>query len=131
MKDIFSKLVKLSKNAYCPYSNFAVAAILVTDFGELFQGVNVENAVFPAGICAERVAIFQAIANGINPKNFKEIHIYSPKADKFIVPCGQCLQVCAEFFSESVSIFLYNSKSGFVKKELSKLLPSQFNKDFL
>ncbi|AJR11987.1 Cytidine deaminase [Mesomycoplasma dispar] len=131
MKDFFSKLDKLSKNAYCPYSSFAVAAILVTNLNESFQGVNVENAVFPAGICAERTAIFQAIANGAKPESFKEIHIYSPKSEKFIVPCGQCLQVFVEFFSEDVNIFLYNSKSEFIEKKLEELLPHQFKKDFL
>lgn len=130
MNKIFLELEKLSKKAYCPYSDFAVAAILVTTSGQFFKGVNVENAVFPATICAERVAITQAIASGVEPKTFKEIHIYSPNTDKFIIPCGHCLQVCAEFFSEKVSIFLYNSKSEFSERTLNQLLPNQFNKDF-
>ncbi|MDW2907089.1 cytidine deaminase [Mesomycoplasma ovipneumoniae] len=131
MEQIFESLKKLSKNSYCPYSNFPVASILLTKQDRTFEGINVENAVYPAGICAERVAIFQAIAQGVNPENFKEIHIYSPKSSKFIVPCGQCLQVFVEFFSENVSIFLYNSKAEFIEKKLNQLLPLQFKKDFL
>ncbi|MBG0730940.1 cytidine deaminase [Mycoplasma sp. 'Moose RK'] len=130
MQEFFSKLEILSKKAYCPYSNFAVSAILVDKNGQTWEGVNIENAVYPAGVCAERVAIFQAILAGKSKNDFQEIHIYSPNSKKFIVPCGQCLQVCVEFFPKNLKFFLYNSKSEFIKETLEKLLPLQFDKDF-
>lgn len=62
------KLIKIAienlKNSYSPYSKFKVSAVLETKEGELYTGVNIENASYPAGICAERVAIFKAISEG-------------------------------------------------------------------
>ena len=85
--------------AYNPYSHFAVASAILTIEGKTFTGVNVENAAYSPGNCAERTAIFSAIANG--HKEFKAIAIIA-KPDKGITkkvtaPCGVCRQVIFEF----------------------------------
>ena len=84
------KLDKLLKNSYSPYSKFSVAAILVCNDGEEFNGVNVENISFGATICAERSAIFSAVS-----------------AD--ITPCFMCRQVMAELFNDDVKIICHSS----------------------
>ena len=68
------KLIKLLDNSYSPYSNFKVAAILITKDGKEFYGVNVENASYGASICAERSAIVSAISNGYKKYDFENIY---------------------------------------------------------
>lgn len=72
---MIEKLRELLKNSYSPYSNFAVSAIAVMKDGKEFNGTNVENASYGAGICAERSAILSAISNGYKKYDFKELNI--------------------------------------------------------
>ena len=67
------KLLRLLNNSYSPYSHFRVAAIVVTKDGQEFSGVNIENASYGATICAERVAITNAIANGVKKCDFRDM----------------------------------------------------------
>ena len=69
------KLLELHKNSHSPYSNYAVSAVLVMDDGKEFNGVNVENASYGAGICAERSAIVSAVSAGYKKGDFKEINV--------------------------------------------------------
>ncbi len=71
------KLKELLKYAYCPWSHFQVAAIAISEEGKEYPGVNVENAAFPSGLCAERSALFGSVAHGAKVGTFKEIHIIS------------------------------------------------------
>ncbi|AHH45452.1 cytidine deaminase [Mesomycoplasma bovoculi] len=122
-------LTNLQKNAYAPYSNFPVSSIIIDKENNIWKGINVENAAYPSGICAERVAIFSAVASGKKPGDFKEVHILS-NSDFFIVPCGGCLQVLCEFLDSNTPIFMYKKTGEMDKKILKNLLPFGFSKDF-
>jgi cytidine deaminase len=80
--------------AYAPYSNFAVGAALLTKSGAVVLGVNVENASYPVGICAERSALFAAVSQG--HREFDAIAIVGPEGVA-LSPCGACRQALSEF----------------------------------
>ena len=88
-----------SANAHCPYSRFAVGAAVRTADGRIYAGCNVENASFGLTICAERNAIFQAVAAGA--KEVVAIAVYTP-TKRPVSPCGACRQVIAEFGAADV-----------------------------
>jgi len=83
-----------SGRAYCPYSRFAVGAAVLGDDGRVFTGCNVENASFGLTVCAERNAIFHAIAEGA--RRIVALALYTPTAEP-ATPCGACRQVLVEF----------------------------------
>lgn len=113
------KLEKLLNNSYSKYSGYRVSAICVMDDGKEFNGVNVENASYGATICAERVAITNAITAGYKKGDFKELHIMV-KSEKIGTPCFECRQVISEFFNEECLIKLYssNEEKEYLVKEL-------------
>lgn len=117
---MIEKLKKLLDNAYSPYSKIKVAALLETSKG-IAQGVNIENAAFPSGICAERAAIFSAISQWGSDVDFLRLHLIS-SLDKPLYPCGACLQVMCEFF-KSTEIFIYGQNGEVKKHNLSDLIP--------
>lgn len=104
------RLFKLLDNAYAPYSNYHVASLVEMKDGQIFEGVNVENASFGATICAERNAINNAIANGYHKNDFKAIYIMNG-SDKIGVPCFLCIETISEFFEMEADIILY-TKDG-------------------
>ncbi len=112
------------KKAYCPYSNFPVAALIVSKKGEYTTGVNVENASFGLTVCAERIAMFNFIANGFS--NPSTLFLYAPTED-FTPPCGACRQVLSEFNPE-MEIVIFNKEENFTSYKLSNLLPQSFNR---
>ncbi len=79
-------------HAYAPYSHYPVGAALRTKTGRIYTGVNVENAAYPDGICAERVAVFKAVSEG--EREFEAIAVVTDNGGS---PCGSCRQVLAEF----------------------------------
>lgn len=93
-----------AKGAYAPYSHFNVGAALLLESGEIIKGNNQENAAYPSGICAERVAVFAAGANypGVKIKTMA-VTAFSEKAriDSPITPCGSCRQVMSEYETKS------------------------------
>jgi len=115
------------KNAYCLYSNFRVGAAVLSEEGEIFAGCNVENASYGLTICAERNAIFQAVAKGAISKErkLKAVVVVTP-AEKLTPPCGACRQVIYEFCEQAdADIFIFGAnKTGSFK--LSALLPEAF-----
>lgn len=120
-------LVKLAKEvkdlAYVPYSNFKVGAAILTESGKVYTGVNIENASFGATNCAERTAVFTAVAQG--ERKVKIVAIASD-SDDFIYPCGICRQVLCEFGDDTMEI-LCSNKAGEVRKHtLGQLLPGAF-----
>jgi cytidine deaminase len=98
MKD---ELIKLLDKAYAPYSKFHVAAIIEMNDGKYIPGVNVENASYGATICAERNAIFSAVANGC--KKIKKIVLVAT-AGKNTGPCGACRTVIDEFADGDIPV---------------------------
>ena len=121
---IYKELLQLLKNSYSPYSKFSTAAIVETDKG-FFKGVNVENASFGGTVCAERIAIFNAITLGA--KEFKALYCITSSTREDIVSCGLCLQVMAEFFKPSTPIYFFNVKGKCKKYTFKDFLPHAFN----
>lgn len=110
-----SSALEVRKNAYAPYSNFAVGAAIVTNDGTVFTGVNVENSSFGATNCAERTALFSAVAAGY--RDFEAIFIASNLSGKAVFPCGICRQVLADFNPE-MRVILVNSETKEVEQDL-------------
>ncbi len=123
------KLEKLLDNAYAPYSNYQVSCIVKTIDDKEFIGVNVENASYGATICAERVAITQAVANGYKKGDIKEIHIMN-RTSKFSFPCFICRQVLSEFMEEDMKVFLY-TMDRIQEYSLKDLCPYPFTEENL
>ncbi|WP_105154582.1 cytidine deaminase [Streptococcus suis] len=121
--DLIELAVKNSQKAYVPYSKFPVSAVLVAKTGEIFTGVNIENASFGLTNCAERTAIFKAISEGA--KDFSEIIIYG-ETEKPISPCGACRQVMAEFFDKDLKVTLVAKDQSTVEMTVGELLPYSF-----
>ena len=115
--------ITMLERAYVPYSHFPVGAALECKDGTVFTGCNVENASYPAGICAERNAIAHAVAEG--RRQFRRIVIAGKGVD-FCVPCGICRQVMREFCEDAFVIIL--AKPGEEKVyTLKDLLPQSFS----
>ncbi len=107
---------KAAENAYAPYSGFAVGAAIEAASGRVYTGCNIENASYPAGICAERTALFKAVSEG--EREFSKIAVTSP-------PCGICRQALAEFGDPDV---IFTQGGAVVSERLSRLLPLGFLK---
>ncbi|QKT05319.1 cytidine deaminase [Mycoplasma sp. OR1901] len=105
---MIEKLRNLLSKAYAPYSNFQVAAIAIDYDGKEYYGVNVENAAYPSGLCAERSALFGSVAYGAHVGKFKEIHIISRK-NEIITPCAGCRQVMTEFMPQEALVYQYSN----------------------
>lgn len=122
IKRMKKEALSASRNAYCPYSNFRVGAAVLASNGEIFSGCNVENISFGLTICAERSAIFQAIAKGQN--NIRAVVIVT-HTDNPTQPCGACRQVIQEFGKES-EIISFGNKGKTSRWSLRQLLPEAF-----
>ncbi len=131
-KDLFILAKNAMKNSYAPYSNYNVGAALLTKDGKVFKGCNVENSSYGVTNCAERTALFTAIANGEN--EFEAICIVGGKngviAD-YAMPCGVCRQALAEFCGDDFKIYVGTSKYNIKEFTLGELLPYSFDKSKL
>jgi len=107
--------------AYAPYSNYPVGAALLTASGRIYDGVNIENAAYPTGICAERVAVFKAVSEG--ERAFIAIVIATSNGG---APCGACRQVMAEFGLDTWVILVDENGNITMETALSELLPGAF-----
>lgn len=109
------------EHAYAPYSNYAVGAALRTKSGRIYTGVNIENAAYPTGICAERVAVFKAVSDGE-----REFDAMAVVTDNGGSPCGACRQVLAEFGLDTL-ILIANGDGKLVESlTVGELLPEAF-----
>ena len=117
------------ETSYSPYSSFAVGAALLTKDGRIFTGANIESASYTPTVCAERVAFFTAIHQGV--RDFSAIAVLGGKAghpvSAYCAPCGVCRQVMAEFCSGDFEIILYDGKTP-KAYTLNDLLPERFGK---
>jgi cytidine deaminase len=114
-----------AKHAYAPYSGFAVGAAVLTDGGAIHSGANVENASFGLSNCAERNAIFQAVAQGA--RKLEALAVYTPTATA-TTPCGACRQVLSEFGADAIVICCTDDESRERRYALAELLPAAFGK---
>ncbi|MRR30417.1 cytidine deaminase, partial [bacterium] len=109
---------QVRKWAYAPYSHYMVGAALLTTSGKVYDGVNVENAVYPLTTCAERTAIVKAVSEG--EKDFLAMAIVTDNAG---APCGSCRQVMAEFGLEMLVIIADTDGVVCWEKTVAELLP--------
>ncbi len=137
-KKIMLKAVEARNNAYAPYSSFFVGAAVLLENGKIVLGNNQENAAYPSGLCAERVAIYQAaaiypnvkicsVAISATSKNYK---VLEPAA-----PCGNCRQSMIEYEQkqkEPITLLLMGEEGSVVKcNSISDILPLAFSNSFL
>ena len=123
MKNIKAAALKVRTNAYAPYSGFQVGAALKSEEGEIFVGVNVENAAYPEGTCAEAGAIAAMIAAGHT--RIKEAYVVADCPSP-VPPCGGCRQKIAEFADQDVIVTLATVTGKEKKITVSELLPGVF-----
>ena len=138
IQNLMEKAVEIRKKAYAPYSKFRVGASLLLDNGQVVSGSNQENAAYPSGLCAERVAIFYTGANFPEAKILKIAITATSDLNSNttpIPPCGSCRQAIAEYeFKQDFPIEMYfMGETGEIYKSnsLKNLLPFTFDKNFL
>ena len=113
------------ENAHAPYSNFRVGAALAAVDGRVFQGCNVENATYGLTVCAERVAVWSAMAAGVKPREFTAIAICAD-TDHLTPPCGACRQILWEFCGD-IPVILTNLQGRQETHSLAALFPKGFD----
>ncbi len=111
--------------AYTPYSNFQVGAALQTRDGRVFHGCNVENASYGLTNCAERTALFSAIAQGCQPGDFAALAVIAATEGP-VAPCGACRQVILELGGNALPVVLANLKGETLHTTAAALLPHAF-----
>lgn len=128
LKDQIKMAMDNISKAYTPYSNFKVTSVLVGKSGKLYTGVNIENAAFTPGICAERTAFSKAVSEG--EKEFDRIIIMGGKEGKiedFTPPCGVCRQVMMEFCDpKTFEVVLAINEENYKVYTLEEILPLGF-----
>jgi len=117
---------EIRSNAHAPFSKFKVGAVVIANNGDIFQGVNVENSSFGATVCAERIALFNAVTQG--RKDIEAIVIVSVLNGRAVFPCGMCRQVLADF-NPDMRVILVNAETMEVERDvpLSEIFPETFN----
>jgi cytidine deaminase len=115
-RDLLARAEAAAERAYAPYSHFHVGAAVRARDGRLIEGVNVENASYPLGMCAERTALANAVAQGYQPGDIEALAVNAS-------PCGGCRQWLVEFRIDRV---VYRSADGVQAVPPSELLPDTF-----
>jgi len=115
-QELYDAALEASREAYAPYSKFLVGAAALMRDGRVVTGVNVENASYPLGVCAERCAISRAVVDGARPGDFEAIGITAS-------PCGGCRQWLLEFGFERVA-FMHEGE--LLVRKPDELLPDSF-----
>ncbi|ADL12164.1 cytidine deaminase [Acetohalobium arabaticum] len=127
------KLIKAAinarKNAYVPYSEFAVGAAVLTEEGKIYGGCNIENISYSMTNCAERTAIFKAVSNEEDTK-IRAIAIVADTKHP-CVPCGACRQVMIEFGDRDLEVIMANLAGDTLIKELDELFWGSVNEEIL
>jgi cytidine deaminase len=115
-RELYERAVSVAERAYAPYSNFHVGAAVLARDGRVFEGVNVENAAYPLGVCAEKSALTAAVAAGVRPGGIEAIAITAS-------PCGGCRQWLHEFGIDRV---VYANGGELRTATPAELLPDTF-----
>ncbi len=126
-RELISMAAAAMENSYSPYSRFPVGAALECTDGKVFTGCNIENAALGNTICAERVALFTAVAAG--QRSFRRIAIASNGAS-YCYPCGACRQSLVEF-SPGMEVLCSRADGRYVSYPLKSLLASAFTNNSL
>ncbi len=127
-KSLIKEAIRAKKKAYAPYSKYWVGSALMDDRGKVFTGCNVENASYPAGLCAERTAIVKMVSEG--GKRIRKI-VVAASSQVPVFPCGMCLQVIQEFGSDC-EVIAVNKKGDQIQKiTMSSLFPFAFDPEKL
>ncbi len=129
MKTVKDKLIAAALaargNSYSPYSGYAVGAAVLTKAGQIYTGVNIENASYSMTICAERSAIGNAVSHG--HVDFTALAV-AVSGDDPAAPCGACRQVMEEFFDAETKIYLVNGRGEGTERTVAQLLPEAFSR---
>jgi cytidine deaminase len=115
--ELLSRADAIASRAYAPYSGFNVGCAVLTRDGSVVEGVNVENAAYPLGVCAERAAFARAVGEGYRPGDFEVVAITAS-------PCGGCRQWLAEMQVERV---VFRNGGRLLTMTVDELLPEQFD----
>lgn len=124
LKDLIKLAIDNKKNSYSPYSNFRVSCLVLTKKGNIYKGVNIENASYPVTLCAERSALSSAISCG--DRDIDTIIITGDS--KMTYPCGMCRQFMSEFLDDNSKIVIASSVDDYKIYGLSDILPYNFSK---
>jgi cytidine deaminase len=116
-------------HAHAPYSNFRVGAAVEDAAGRIHTGCNVENATYGLTVCAERVAIFKAISEGVKPHEFRRVAV-AAATDTLTPPCGACRQILWEFCGD-IDLILVNPAGKTETHRLKDLFPRAFDASYL
>ncbi len=125
-EQLIAQAIAARERAYAPYSHYRVGAAVLTADGRVFTGCNVENAVYPLTICAERVAITKAISEGA-----REIVAVAVVTENGGTPCGSCRQVIREFSQPETPIYVAQPDGQYRQFTLEHLLPESFSAEDL
>lgn len=134
-KELVRLAFEAREKSYAPYSHFCVGAALLGESGEVYLGCNIENASYGATVCAERTAVFGAVARG--ERRFQAIAITGakegapPEQAGYAWPCGICRQVLREFSAGALIVLVARTPEDYVKTTLAALLPDSFGPEDL
>jgi cytidine deaminase len=115
------------EHAHAPFSNFRVGAAIEDSSGRIHTGCNIENATYGLTLCAERVAVFKAVSEGV--REFRRIAI-AADSDDLTPPCGACRQILWEFCGD-IEIILVNPRGATETLQLKSIFPRAFDASFL
>ena len=124
-EELVAAAAEARNRAYVPYSGYTVGAALLTKSGRIFTGCNVENAVYPLTICAERVAIVKAVSEG--EREFEALAVSTQNGG---APCGSCRQTLREFGADII-VLIADATGAFRETTVAKLLPGSFGAEDL
>lgn len=130
MKDLeklIARAIEVKKRAYAPYSNFRVGCIVFTRLGNIYEGVNIENASYSPTLCAER----NAISTAISQADRDILYIIIAGDSDYTYPCGVCRQFIREFATDQTRIIIAKNEKDYRTYTIDELLPYSFSKEDL
>jgi cytidine deaminase len=125
-RSLIERANEARRHAYVPYSHYPVGAALRTKAGNVYTGVNVENAAYPTTMCAERTAVYKAVSEG--EREFDAIAVVTDNGGS---PCGSCRQVLAEFGLETTVLIANGEGELLWETTVKELLPGAFTPEKL
>jgi len=121
-RDLLRQAGEARRQAYAPYSDFAVGAALLGESGRVYAGCNIENVSFGLTVCAERVALFKAVSDG--EQRFRAVAVVTATG---VTPCGACRQVLSEFAPDLEVLVAREGATDYQVHYLPDLLPHSFD----